>query len=152
IQAIVLPPGALPPPGAGEGPVPPLFGFGQQTNTATISTVDQFDTNPGNDTASATEVPQAADLAVRKTVSNPTPNVRDTFTFTVTLTNNGPDTATGVQVTDVLPANLALLQALPSQGTYNPGTGLWTVGTVDTSAPRTLILRVRLLAAGQVVN
>ena len=32
-----------------------------------------------------------ADLAVTKTVSNPTPNVGDTITFTVTLTNHGPE-------------------------------------------------------------
>ena len=49
-----------------------------QTNTATISHADQFDPNPGNNTASATETPQQADLALTKTVSNPTPNVGDT--------------------------------------------------------------------------
>jgi hypothetical protein len=42
-----------------------------------------------------TYVPQA-DLGLSKTVDNPTPNVGDTITFTVTLTNNGPDNATGV--------------------------------------------------------
>ena len=67
-----------------------------QTNTATISGADQFDPDTGNNTASATETPQQADLALTKTVSNPTPNVGDTITFTVTLTNNGPTTATGV--------------------------------------------------------
>ena len=68
-----------------------------QTNTATISDADQFDPNTGNNTASATETPQQADLAITKTVSNPTPNVGDIITFTVTLTNTGPDAATGVQ-------------------------------------------------------
>ena len=59
---------------------------------------DQFDPNTANNTASATETPQQADLAVTKTVSDPTPNVGDTITFTVTLTNNGPDAATDVTV------------------------------------------------------
>ena len=82
-----------------------------QTNTATISDADQFDPNTGNNTASATETPQQADLAVTKTVSDATPNVGDPITFTVTLTNSGPDAATGVQVTDLLPAGLTFVSA-----------------------------------------
>ena len=64
------------------------------TNTASVSHADQFDPNAGNNTASASETPQGADLAVTKSVSNPTPNVGDQITFTVTLSNTGPDTAT----------------------------------------------------------
>ena len=76
-----------------------------------------------------------ADLSVTKTVSNPTPNVGDKITFTVTLTNPGPDTAAAVEVTDLLPAGVDFVSASPSQGTYNSGTGLWDVGTVS-PAPR----------------
>ena len=92
-----------------------------RTNTATISDADQFDPNTGNNSASATETPQQADLAVAKTVSNPTPNVGDTITFTVTLTNAGPDAATGVEVTDLLPAGLSFVSATASQGSYDSG-------------------------------
>ena len=91
------------------------------TNTATITDADQFDPNTANNTASATETPQQADLALTKTVSDPTPNVGDTITFTVTLTNTGPDAATGVQVTDLLPAGLTFVSATPSQGDLQPG-------------------------------
>ncbi|TCZ75501.1 DUF11 domain-containing protein, partial [Paenibacillus albiflavus] len=51
-------------------------------------------------------VPQQADLSITNTVNNATPNVGDTITITVTLTNNGPDSATGVVITDLLPAGL----------------------------------------------
>jgi uncharacterized repeat protein (TIGR01451 family) len=109
-----------------------------QTNTATISHSDQFDPDVANNSASATETPQQADLAVTKTVSDATPNVGDAITFTVTLTNNGPDPATNVTVSDPLPAGLTLVSATTSQGAYTGG--VWTVGTVDLSTVPTLAI------------
>ena len=102
---------------------------GQIVNSATVHG-DQFDPNLGNNTASTTATPQVADLALAKTVNDPTPNVGDTITFTVSLTNAGPSAATGVRVADLLPAGLTFVSATPSQGTYTPGSGVWTVGTV----------------------
>src|SRR5262249_33613584 len=93
-----------------------------QTNTATVTAADQFDPNPGNNTATATTTPQQADLALAKTVSDATPNVGDTITFTVTLSNLGPDAATNVAVDDLLPAGLSFVSAAPSLGSYNSGT------------------------------
>ena len=69
---------------------------------------DQFDPDPADNTAAATETPQQADLAVTKTVNNPAPNVGDTVTFTITVTNLGPDTATNVTLHDILPAGVVL--------------------------------------------
>ena len=115
-----------------------------QTNTATISASDQFDPDLSNNSASATETPQQADLQVTKTVSDPTPNVGDVVTFTVIVTNNGSDPATGVKLQDLLPAGLALVSATESQGVYNSTTGLWTVGQVDTTAPATLTIQAQV--------
>jgi uncharacterized repeat protein (TIGR01451 family) len=123
-----------------------------QTNTAAISHSDQFDPNPGNNSASTTETPQKADLAVTKTVSNATPNVGDTVTFTVTLTNNGPDAATGVVVTDLLPGGLSFVSATPSLGTYNSSTGLWSVGTVPAATPETLTLQAKVVSPDPQTN
>src|SRR5207253_5774380 len=87
-----------------------------------------------------------------KTVNNPTPNVGENITFTVTLNDNGPNTATNVQVTDVLPAGLTFVSATPSQGSYASGTGIWTVGTVDTLAARTLMLVAQVASANATTN
>jgi uncharacterized repeat protein (TIGR01451 family) len=111
-----------------------------QTNTASISNSDQFDPNAGNNSADATETPQQADLQVSKTVDNPTPNVGDTITYTVTLTNNGPDDATGVTVLDVLSTRVSFRSSRLGRGSYDPATGIWTVGTVAVGATETLII------------
>src|SRR4029453_1712857 len=102
--------------------------------------------------ASATETAQQADLAVIKTVSNATPNVGDTVTFTVIVTNNGPDSATNVTVNDLLPAGLTFVSATPSQGTYNPLTGLWTMGTITTAAPQTLQIQAQVVSSAPLTN
>jgi uncharacterized repeat protein (TIGR01451 family) len=115
-----------------------------RTNTASISQSDQFDPDTNNNSASATETPQAANLALAKTVDDPTPNVGDTITFTVTLSDLGPDAATSVTVNDALPAGLFFLSATPSQGIYAPMSGLWQVGTVTTAGPQTLTLKARV--------
>ncbi len=122
------------------------------TNTATITAADQFDPNTGNNTASAVVTPQRADLALAKTVSNPTPNVGDTITYTVTLTNKGPDAATSVQVTDLLPAGVTFVSDTPSQGTYVAGTGLWTVGTVNVGTPQTLVILATVASSSPQTN
>ena len=113
------------------------------TNTATVKG-KEYDPNPDNNTDTVTETPQYADLAVDKQVSDATPNVGDIITFTITLSNLGADTATGVTVLDKLPAGLEFVSASPSQGTYASGTGVWDVGTVDTVYPRTLSIQARV--------
>ena len=123
-----------------------------QTNTGTINDADQFDPNAANNTASATEAPQQADLSVTKTVSDATPNVGDQITFTVTLSNQGADTATGVQVTDLLPAGLTFVSATPSQGTYNNVSGVWTVGTVSSGVPQTLSITALVVSPAAQTN
>ncbi|MFM8577320.1 MAG: hypothetical protein ACKOCN_00730, partial [Planctomycetaceae bacterium] len=124
-------------------------GPGSFENIAAVSTTDQFDPDHTNDRDTSTVTTREADLAVAKTVSNPTPNVGDTITFTITVSNLGPDSANNVEITDSFPAaGLQLLSAVPSQGTFNAGTGVWAVGTVDIGPANaeTLLITARVLA------
>jgi uncharacterized repeat protein (TIGR01451 family) len=120
---------------------------GAKTNTATITADDQTDTNPNNNQASATVTPLAVDLAITKTVDNSTPSVGQNVTFTLSLSDLGPGNATGVQVTDVLPAGLTYVSSSPSEGSYNSSTGIWTVGTVAFGAPAQTLTVVATVAS-----
>ena len=131
-----------------------------QTNTAEITTSDQFDpdSTPGNgvstedDLVSIVLTPTAADLSLLKTVSSATPNVGDNVTFTLTVSNAGPDHATNVAVTDLLPSGLTFVSSTPSQGTYVSSTGLWTVGSVSSGAAASLQVVATVASTGAKTN
>jgi uncharacterized repeat protein (TIGR01451 family) len=72
----------------------------------------------------------SADLSVAAAISNSTPNVGDQLTLTVDVANLGPQDATGVNLSVVLPAGVNFVSATPGQGMFNSTTGVWTVGTV----------------------
>ena len=85
-----------------------------------------------------------------KTVDNPTPAINTNVTFTVTLTNSGPNASAGVTVTDLLPAGLTLVSATPSVGTYSAG--VWNVGTVANGATPTLVIVATVAGYTQITN
>jgi len=88
-----------------------------------------------------------ADLGVAKTVDNAAPAEGGTVTYTVTVTNAGPSTATVVQLSDALPAGVTFVSAIPGQGTYNGTTGDWFVGTLGVGSNATLTLQASVDAA-----
>src|SRR5262249_58393320 len=117
-----------------------------------VSGAAQFDAKTARNGDTARCNPQRADLQLGKVVSDPTPNVGDTITYTITLTDNGPNTATNVTVQDLLPAGLTFVNATPSQGTYVAATGVWTVGTVTTTTPQTLQIQARAVSPAAQTN
>ena len=127
---------------------------GDITNLAVRTGGNEPDPNPGNDSGAATiNAAAAADVALQKTVDRPQPSVGETVTFTVTATNRGPSSATGVFVEDTLPPGLTLVTATPSQGTtYDAGTGAWTIGNLALSASATLTLVASVNTTGVLVN
>ncbi len=72
------------------------------------------------------------DLELQQEV-NPTLGLPgDEFTYSFTVTNLGTSTATGVVLTRSLsvPVNLVEIPS-PSQGSYDNGTGIWSIGALE---------------------
>src|SRR5262249_5020020 len=115
---------------------------------------NQADPDTADNSAVASLLAQAptADLALAKGVAPTAASVGDLVTFTVTLSNIGPDDATGVTVSDVLPAGLSFVSATPSQGTFDPSTGLWVVGAVMTTTSPTLAILARVVSPPPLTN
>ncbi|WMN11424.1 T9SS type A sorting domain-containing protein [Marivirga salinae] len=70
---------------------------------------------------------QVSDLALSFNADNLNPCVNSLVTFTVNLTNNGPDNATNISVISALPVGFTLQEATASTGTYNQSSGYWTI-------------------------
>ena len=83
--------------------------------------------------SSIVPVNQIADLGVTA-VARPSPGlVGGTLTYTFTITNGGPNTATFVSFTNVLPAGVALVSAGASQGNVvtTPASVIVNLGTMN---------------------
>ena len=74
---------------------------------------------------------ELADLSLDQTVSSTSASVGDEVTFTLTVANDGSADATGIQVEDLLPEGFEFVSATPDLGTYDPLTGIWDVGSLD---------------------
>jgi uncharacterized repeat protein (TIGR01451 family) len=65
-------------------------------------------------------------------------NVGATFSVTFVLANNGPQQATGVQVSAAVPVGVSFVSATLTQGTYDSASGLWVVGAMGVGSSATL--------------
>ncbi|WP_181304683.1 T9SS type A sorting domain-containing protein [Rufibacter sp. XAAS-G3-1] len=119
------------------------------TGTVVLSSTQthtETDTQSNNNTAGSTiTVKPTADVAVTNVITSASKATYDNgeeITYTVTVTNNGPSTATNVVITNKLPASLNFVSASNSTGTgtYSADTGTWPVGTLAKGASATLTL------------
>jgi gliding motility-associated-like protein/uncharacterized repeat protein (TIGR01451 family) len=93
-----------------------------------------------------------ADLNIVKTVNDTIPVFRHQVVFTIVVTNNGPVTATGVAVTEVLQSGFTYVSSSATTGTYDPLTGVWTIGTLLNGATATLTITATVIENGNYVN
>ncbi|MCC6560642.1 MAG: DUF11 domain-containing protein, partial [Xanthomonadales bacterium] len=121
------------------------------TTTYANGTTGPFDnqiSGPGNITLGGGG-PQA-DLGV--TVAAPSGVATGgTFTYTLTATNNGPDPATGVLVTDVLSPSVTFVSS-DCGATARAGTVVWNIGAMANGASATCTITVSMGAVCAVVD
>ena len=123
------------------------------SNTASVSG-DQNDPDAGGDSATeTTTVDESSDLSITKTAAA-SAFVGSDLTYTIVVTNDGPSTATGVQVTDVLPAGGTYGIATSTQGTCGESGGTVTcdIGSLVDGGSATVTLIVTTTIAGSVDN
>jgi len=94
-----------------------------------------------------------ADLALTK-IDNPDPAASGgDLLYTLLITNNGPNTATGVTVTDVLPGSVTLQSATPSQGSCSGTTTVTCdLGAILSTGTATIEILVVTSGTGTITN
>lgn len=111
------------------------------------NTQDQVDSNVSADdlTEQITITAKIADLRLIKTVQKGTVKVGEIATFSISIKNDGPRSATGVQVRDILPAGLTYSAAnsvIPANTTYDSGTGIWDLSNVTIASGQTITIQI----------
>ncbi len=116
---------------------------GVYSNTVTVSAITPNATPIGPETATATVNRAEADLVTVKTrtSSDPTPAVGETVTYAITVTNNGPSTATNITLSDPLPAGLTAtaLNGTATAGSYSAP--VWTIPSLASGASAVLTIQ-----------
>ena len=80
------------------GPIVPNPSNSPNNYPRTGDPINPGELNNCRTNSSASFTVNTADLRVEKTVDDATPNIHDKIIFTVTVTNDGPDTATGIEL------------------------------------------------------
>ena len=130
---------------------------GAHVNTACqTNTHGPAESNASNDCGSATITvsSQTADLAIVKTASPGTIQAGDLLTYTLAVTNNGPDAANDVIVSDTVSSFSGTPTATASQGACSvPGSGgtrniVCNLGSLANGASANVTISLRPTAAG----
>lgn len=98
--------------------------------------------------ASSMPVKANIDLSITQRVSNDRPTPNEIVEFTITVENLGDESAFNIQVIDILPSDLILPDnqiAIPSIGTYDLSSGIWSIDELPSSGLETLLIPAMLI-------
>ena len=122
------------------------------TNEVNV-TSKEFDSNTKDNAAKSDSVSAVpvVDLSISKAVNSTSAKVGDTIKYTISVTNNGPCTATGINVSDEL-SNLVELVSATVDGNGIDFNGVWTVGNLASKESKELVLVTKLIGNGTIAN
>ena len=132
-----------------------VISSGNISNAVMINSTDN-DTNKSNNNDSIKNITalDIVDLKITKEVNikNTTVNVGDTIIFTITVKNNGPCDAHGVNVTEVLSPHLKMKDNKTWMGYYNVTDGVWYIGNLSNQSWVQLDIYAEVISAGTISN
>lgn len=126
---------------------------GRIVNIAALTDSDLYDPNCSNNSAALILNGAAqSDLALVQTLDNLTPEAGDAVAVAITVTNNGINDATGVQIQELQPDGLSYVSSTATQGDYDPDTGIWEVGDLAFGAGAALELTLTANSIDEIIQ
>lgn len=135
---------------------------GDYTNIAELTdlTETDIDSEPANnddtedDQQTIEPIPVlVSDLILRKSVDILSPLVGEEVIFNISITNEGPNDVTGVEVLDLLPDGYTYVSNNRTAGVYTPGTGIWELnGVIPNGTTETMNIVATVNPSGDYFN
>ena len=123
---------------------------GQIKNQASV-TGREYDYNASDDNDSQSiNVKKSADLSIVKVANVSVANFGDLVSWALKITNNGPDAATGVVVSDLLPEGFVYVSSKTPRGSYS--NGKFSIGNLNVGETLSLEIVSRVNATGEFTN
>jgi uncharacterized repeat protein (TIGR01451 family) len=117
---------------------------GPSSNTASVSSAADPNSNNNSSTAVTQVGGSFADLSITKTPAPGPYGTGQPLTYTIVVTNGGPTTAASVTVTDTLPTGTTLQSSTPAGACSGTTTVTCNAGTLVNGASATFTLTITL--------
>jgi uncharacterized repeat protein (TIGR01451 family) len=126
---------------------------GSSESFSVVSSIESDSVPANNEATLTTTVSALADLAIGQT--GPLSGYAGTnYIYALHITNHGPSTATGVVVTDVIPAGAVYVDANNPLGSESQSNGIvtCTISSLASNATATITVTVRPMVGGTITN
>ncbi|MDC6350625.1 gliding motility-associated C-terminal domain-containing protein [Zeaxanthinibacter sp. PT1] len=141
---------------------PPTGTAGEFRNMVQVTALDQQDpdSDPKNDDGDQSEDDEAqftiptptADLMLTKTIDKNEATVGELVVFTISVRNQGPYSATGISISENIPAGYELLAATTTTGDYSQETSRWNISELLNGESATLVVEATVNPTGPYNN
>jgi len=122
------------------------------SNTATVSSQSATDLFPANNSSiTSITIQTESDLDLKMKIDKQQLNIGDEVVFTLSVLNYGLSEATDVVVTDLLPSGYTYVSD-NGEGSYQPETGKWTIGTQAYVSTDSLTITAKVNDSGSYKN
>ena len=125
---------------------------GDITNVVNVKGNEKDSNLTNNHFEKSVHVKPAADLSIEKSVSKQEVNINDLIEYVIEITNNGPDSAENIKVSELLNPNLKVISFESTKGNFNNTNNVLTIDSLAYGEKVRLTINAAANACGKFEN